>query len=141
VHEGAGTIRETMLRERVEECRIVVYGKHVVGNLYGVDRRLLEDEEFLRKLVIEAANVANMHIVDVRSWKFLGNDKEGVSVIALVIESHIALHTWPCYNYATVDIYTCGEKSDVDKAFDYIVKVLKPTYYTRTYIDRSCRRY
>ncbi len=118
-----------------------MHGKHVVGNLYGIDRKVLEDEEYLRRLVVEAAEVANMHVVDVRSWRFLGSDKEGVSVIALVIESHIALHTWPCYNYATLDIYTCGEKSDADKAFNYIVEKLRPRYYTKTYIDRSCRTY
>ncbi|NPA70088.1 MAG: adenosylmethionine decarboxylase [Crenarchaeota archaeon] len=123
------------------EKGILVHGKHVVGNLYGIDRKVLEDEEYLRRLVVEAAEVANMHVVDVRSWRFLGSDKEGVSVIALVIESHIALHTWPCYNYATLDIYTCGEKSDADKAFNYIVEKLRPRYYTKTYIDRSCRSY
>jgi len=118
---------------------VLVYGKHVVGNLYDVDERLLYDEDFLRRIVIEAATIANMHIVDVRSWKFYGGDKEGVSVIALVVESHIAIHTWPRYRYATVDVYTCGAKSDADKAFDYIVSALKPKHYTKTYIDRSCR--
>ena len=47
-----------------------------------------------------------MHLVEVNSWKFKGGDKEGVSVIALVLESHIAIHTWPVYNFATVDVYT-----------------------------------
>ncbi len=128
-----------MLAKNESTSNVLVYGKHVVGNLYEVNEKLLYDEDFLRKLVIEAATVANMHIVDVRSWKFYGGDKEGVSVIALVVESHIAVHTWPRYRYATVDIYTCGKDSDPDKAFDYIISVLKPRHYTRTYIDRCCR--
>ncbi|MEM4632720.1 MAG: adenosylmethionine decarboxylase, partial [Pyrobaculum sp.] len=87
-----------------------VVGKHVYGELYEIDEKLLEDEQRLRKIVIEAAHIANMHIVEVNSWKFKGGDKEGVSVIALVLESHIAIHTWPVYKYATVDVYTCGER-------------------------------
>ena len=111
-------------------------GKHVYGNLYDVDVSVAGSEEKLRNLVIEAARVANMTLYDVKSWSF-GGKKGGVSVIALVLESHIAIHTWVEYRYATVDVYTCGENSDPWKAFDYIVRELKPRYYTVNYADRS----
>ena len=113
-------------------------GKHIYGNLYGVDPNLLMDEQFLKKLVIEAAILANTKVVDVKSWKLIGGDKYGISVIALVIESHIAIHTWPKYRFATVDVYTCGAQSEPEKAFDYIVQKLKPKFYTKNYVDRSC---
>jgi len=113
-----------------------VVGKHVYGNLYDVDLTVAGDEEKLRNTVIEAARIANMTLYEVRSWTF-GGKKGGVSVIALVLESHIAIHTWVEYRYATVDVYTCGEQSDPWKAFDYIVKTLKPKYYTVNYADRS----
>lgn len=113
-----------------------VVGKHVYGNLYDVDVSVAGSEEKLRNLVIEAARVANMTLYDVKSWSF-GGKKGGVSVIALVLESHIAIHTWVEYRYATVDVYTCGENSDPWKAFDYIVRELKPRYYTVNYADRS----
>ncbi len=55
-----------------------VVGKHVYGNLYGgVDPSVLSDEKFLRSLVIKAAEIANVHLVEVRSWKFINGDKEG----------------------------------------------------------------
>ncbi len=114
-----------------------VVGKHVYGNLYGVDPKLLYDEPLLRRVIVEAAEKANARVIDVRSWKFVHGDKEGVSVIALVIESHIAIHTWPVYKFATVDVYTCGDKSEPEKAFLYIVSVLKPERYTMHYADRS----
>ncbi|ADN51227.1 adenosylmethionine decarboxylase [Vulcanisaeta distributa] len=114
-----------------------VIGKHVYGNLYGVDPNILSDEKFLRSLVIKAAEIANVHLVEVKSWKFINGDKEGVSVLALVVESHIAIHTWPVYRFATVDVYTCGDHSMPDKAFNYIVSVLKPRRYIVNYADRS----
>lgn len=114
----------------------VVVGKHVYGSLYGVKRELLDDEQLLRGLVAEAAREAGMKLVEVKSWKF-GGRRGGVSVIALIVESHIALHTWVEYGYATLDVYTCGENSDPWKAFNHIVRALKPLRHTAHYIDRS----
>jgi len=118
----------------VVDSRIV--GKHVYGNLYDIPPDIAVNEELLRNAVIEAAKLANMTLVEVKSWRF-GGLKGGVSVIALVQESHIAVHTWNEYRYATVDVYTCGEKSDPWKAFEYLVSVLKPKFYTVNYADRS----
>lgn len=119
------------------QVKTPVVGKHVYGELYGVDEELLQDEGRLRQIVIEAAHIAKMHLVEVNSWRFKGGDKEGVSVIALVLESHIAIHTWPTYKFATVDVYTCGEHSDPMSAFRYIVSQLSPKRFTVNYSDRS----
>ncbi|MEM3662931.1 MAG: adenosylmethionine decarboxylase, partial [Sulfolobales archaeon] len=88
-----------------------IIGKHVYGNLYGMDLSKISDEIYIKETALKAAELANMHVVEARSWSF-GGVKGGVSVIVLVEESHIAIHTWKEYNYATVDVYTCGEKSD-----------------------------
>jgi len=97
-----------------------VYGRHVYGNLYECDANILRDEKKLREIVIEAANIGNMTLLDVKSWKI----GEGVSVVAIVLESHITIHTWPEYRFATVDVYSCGKHTDPDSAFNYIVKAL-----------------
>jgi S-adenosylmethionine decarboxylase len=119
-----------------EQASDMVVGKHVYGNLYGVDRELLWDEERLRDIVLKAVELANAQLAELKSWRF-GGHHGGVSVIALVLESHIAIHTWPDYGYATVDVYTCGEHTDPWKAFNYIVSQLKPRHYTVHYADRS----
>jgi len=125
--------------EHVSEGRVeddIVVGKHLFGNLYGIDPSILGNEEFLRSVILEAVKLADMTLVEIKSWSF-GGRKGGVSVIALVKESHIALHTWINYRYATLDIYTCGAKSDPWKAYEYVVSKLKPKYYTVNYADRS----
>ncbi|MCS7109704.1 MAG: adenosylmethionine decarboxylase, partial [Candidatus Micrarchaeota archaeon] len=113
-----------------------IIGKHVYGNLYGCDKKLLSNVNLLKRLIIEATEIAKMTLIEVKSWKF-GGEKGGVSVIALVVESHIAIHTWPHYEYATVDVFTCGEKSDPDKSFEYICSVLAPKKVIKHYADRS----
>lgn len=116
-----------------------VVGKHVYGNLYGIDGEVARDEEVLARTVRDAARLANMRLVDLRSWRF-GGASGGISVIALVVESHIALHTWIEHLYATVDVYTCGERSDPWRAFEHIISILKPRSYDVHYADRSMAR-
>ena len=119
--------------ERVAER---VIGKHVFGNLYGIDPVLLKDRDFLKKTIEEAIVKARMHLVHIRASSF-GGQKGGISVIALINESHVVLHTWNKYDYASLDIYTCGETSDPEKAFTYVVSKLKPKRHQRFFADRS----
>ncbi|MDM7275171.1 MAG: adenosylmethionine decarboxylase [Thermoprotei archaeon] len=100
-----------------------VHGYHVYGNLIDcVNDSILEDEEALKNLVLEAAKVGNMSVLDVKTWKI----GLGASVVAIILESHIAIHTWPEFRYATVDVYTCGSHTNPMAAFEYIKSVLKP---------------
>lgn len=119
----------------VEEKQQIV-GKHIYGNLYGCSALQLNNESALRNLVIDAAKKANMTIWDTKAWKF-GGPKGGVSAIALILESHIAIHTWNEFQYATVDVFTCGGKSDPKQAFEFIVSQLNPKSVTKHFADRS----
>jgi len=83
----------------------VIIGKHVYGSLYGISEEIASNEEYLVDVVKKASELANMTLLEVRSWRLSG-EKDEVSVIALVVESHIAIHTWINYRYATVDVYT-----------------------------------
>ena len=118
----------------IEEDRVI--GKHLYANMYGIETNILENEEFLKDLVLKAVEAAHSTLIEIKSWK-VGGKKGGVSVIALVNESHIALHTWIEYSYATLDIYTCGAHTDPWAAFNLIIKALKPRKYKVGYADRS----
>ncbi len=113
-----------------------IIGKHFYGNLYDLDMKRMEDMEYLKKLVTDAINIAGMTLVEVKAWSF-GGKKGGISVIALITESHVALHIWKEYNYATLDLYTCGMESDPEKAFDHIVKGLRTKNSKKFFADRS----
>ncbi|MDE1860163.1 MAG: adenosylmethionine decarboxylase [Candidatus Micrarchaeota archaeon] len=111
-------------------------GLHIFGNLYDLDPKMATDLDFLKKIVLDAVGIAKMTLVEQKAWSF-GGEKGGVSVICLVTESHIALHTWNEYKYATLDIYTCGEHSNPQGAFDYIVGQLKPKKHQVFYANRG----
>ncbi|MFP3312754.1 MAG: adenosylmethionine decarboxylase [Acidilobus sp.] len=119
-----------------EAVRDYIIGKHVFGSLYGIPREVAEDENLVRQAVLDAVKAANATLIEIMSWK-IGGQKGGVSVIALVNESHIVVHTWTEYRYATVDAYTCGEHTRPEKAFEVILERLRPEYYTYNYADRT----
>lgn len=110
-----------------------VVGRQVYGSLYECDKEILKDREKLEDIVKEASKVGNMTLLDIKSWKI----GDGVSVVAIVLESHITIHTWPEYNFATVDVYSCGAHTDPYKAFMYVVNELKAKKYTVNEADRS----
>ena len=114
-----------------------IVGKHIYGSFYELqEQRAYEDPKFMEDLVKEAIKIANAKLIEIKSWKIEG-EKGGISVLALVEESHIAIHTWKEYKYATYDIYTCGSHTDPWKAFEYIKEKLKPKRWTVNYSDRS----
>ncbi|MDK6027808.1 adenosylmethionine decarboxylase [Ignisphaera sp. 4213-co] len=112
---------------------VLVYGKHVVGNLYNCNPEKLGNMLYLINLVRNAAKVGNMTLLDIKSWK-IGN---GVSIVGIVLESHISIHTWPEHNFATVDVYSCGSHTNPEKAFDYIASSLEAQRIEKRVIDRS----
>lgn len=110
-----------------------VVGKQVYGSLYECDEDVLKDNQKLQDIVRQASKEGNMTLLDIKSWKI----GEGVSVVAIILESHITIHTWPEYKFATVDVYSCGAHTDPKKAFYYIVEELKSERYEIKEADRS----
>jgi S-adenosylmethionine decarboxylase len=111
-----------------------VYGYHVYGNFIDCDNvEILMDEDALRDVVVEAARVGNMKVLDVKAWKI----GLGISVVAIVLESHITIHTWPEYRFATVDVYSCGTHTNPVAAFEYIKSVLRPRIVEGGGFERS----
>lgn len=44
----------------------------------------------------------------------------GVTAVIVIAESHLAVHTWPEYGYAAVDLFTCGTSVDTWRAFEFV---------------------
>ena len=65
----------------------------------------------------EAAVKAGSTIVDAVFRRFAPHGISGVVVIA---ESHLAIHSWPEYGYAAVDLFTCGENVDPWIAYEFL---------------------
>ena len=77
----------------------------------------------------KAARDSNATIVNSVFHRF---NPHGVSGVVVIAESHLAIHTWPEYNYAAVDLFTCGSSVDPWIAFDVLRHCLEAdTFKTR----------
>ncbi len=112
-----------------------VIGRHVYGEAYNCDPEVLSNEEKLEEIIRGAARIGGFTLLDVKAWKI----HPGVSVVGIVLESHISIHTWPEHRFATIDVYTCGSEGDPIAAYRYIIKQLGAEKYTMKISDRSFR--
>jgi S-adenosylmethionine decarboxylase len=79
---------------------------HILLDLHGVDPRLLDDVDALKAALFAAVSAAGATALRTVHHKF---HPQGASVVILVAESHLSIHTWPEKAYAAVDIFTCGQ--------------------------------
>ena len=92
----------------------------------------MDDERCLIDLLENAAVASGANVVQTISKKF---EPQGVTVICLLSESHISIHTWPEEGKAAVDVYTCGD-CNPKIGCDIIIQQLYATNHTLSYIER-----
>jgi S-adenosylmethionine decarboxylase len=107
-------------------------GKHYLLNLQGCSFVLLDDEKYLINLLESAAKISGATVVNTISKKF---EPQGVTVLCLLEESHISIHTWPEAGTAAADVYTCGN-SDPKLGCEMIISQLYSQSHTLSYIER-----
>jgi len=99
------------------------FGRHVAVDAWGVDYELLNNAEWLQAQMVEAAEYCGATIMSVQAKQF---EPQGATVLVLLSESHLSIHTYPEKGFAALDCYTCGETVDPQLAIDYLISVLKP---------------
>lgn len=95
---------------------------HVLVELYGVDAALLDDPDRLERALLGAAAAARCEVLGSVKHKF---EPQGASVVVLVAESHLSIHTWPEHGYAAADILTCGATLPT-RGVESLLETLRP---------------
>jgi S-adenosylmethionine decarboxylase len=109
------------------------FGRHVAVDTWGVKFDMLNSAEFLQAHMVEAAEACGATVLSVQAQQF---EPQGATVLVLLSESHLSIHTYPERGFAAIDCYTCGETVDPQAAIDYLLDVLKPE---RTYAKKLVR--
>jgi S-adenosylmethionine decarboxylase len=87
---------------------------HLMLELYGCDRQLLENESLVRRALDEyparvgMEKVSPVHLYQIETSNPLDAGLSGFVVIA---QSHISLHAWPEYGEVDIDVCSCKEFS------------------------------
>jgi len=101
-----------------------VLGRQILAEFFQCDSQILNSVDAIKMFMQEASAISKAHIVQSVFHLF---NPHGVSGVVVIAESHFAIHTWPEYGYAAVDLFTCGEQVNPWKAFEHLEKCLKAT--------------
>ena len=102
-------------------------------DLYGCGADL-DDTKFLLSVLETAADEVGAKIVRRVTQRF---SPQGVSVILILAETHLSVHTWPEHGYAAVDVFICGEGRDPHAAWGVIMEALRPDFFDVKEIVRT----
>ena len=64
-------------------------------------------------------------------------EPQGVTVLALLSESHASLHTYPEDGSIFIDVFTCGHTAQPERAVQLLAEALKPTSMNTQTIHRG----
>lgn len=81
-------------------------GRHLLAEFYSCSSEKLNDADAISAVMTSAVEISNATIIKPFFHKF---SPHGVSGIIVIAESHLAIHTWPEYGYAAVDLFSCGD--------------------------------
>ena len=84
-------------------------GRQVLAEFSFCDQAAINDGELLERLLQEAASRSGATLLSVHVHRF---QPHGLSGVAILAESHLAVHTWPELGYAAIDAFTCGDHVD-----------------------------
>ena len=111
-----------------------IAGKHLIIEAVGSEQHILNDEKLIRASLIAAARAGDFSIVEVATHKFV---PRGVTGYARLEEAHFAIHTWPEHNYAAIDVFGCGDKSKIIKAYNILVERFNPSEVKKKDVKRG----
>jgi len=115
-----------------------VLGKHTIVEFYDCNPKQLADLALLERALAVAAESTGASVIKSTFHEF---SPHGVTGVVIIAESHLSIHTWPEYNYAAVDIFTCGTVMDNHQAIKYLKQVLEAGFHSVIELKRGILPY
>jgi len=109
-------------------------GHHYIVEASGCDPEIISSVAKVQQILVRAAEIAGATVWSVSFHKF---PPQGVSGVIVISESHLSAHTWPEYCYGALDIYTCGNMVDPEKAIAYAVEAFGASSSHMTELTRG----
>jgi len=114
-------------------------GLHMICDIKEIrNEKLLNSLEELKTILDQICQKQEYQILQKTEHQF---HPQGCTILYLLSESHISIHTFPEKNYIALDIYTCREYPDdtvYNEIYDFLVESLdakreKPIILRRTF--------
>ena len=109
-------------------------GLHIIADLYGCrNRAMLASSAMLRETCVAACKAVGLTVLGDHFYQFEGLDATqvgGATGAVVFAESHLAVHTWPERDGATLDVYvcnvTCDNSAKAEQLYEALAESLQP---------------
>ena len=112
-------------------------GKHLIIDIKNIPNpETINNIEKLKAIMDNICEKYEFQVLNKIEHKF---EPQGLSIIYLLSESHMTIHTFPERNYIAFDLYTCRNYPNNDvytEIHKYIMEETNATYDPPTIIDR-----
>jgi ornithine decarboxylase len=109
-------------------------GRHVLTEFSGVSPEVLDDAGFLCESLRRALERAGATVCELTFKRF---EPQGITVLALLSESHASIHSYPESGSVFVDVFTCGRRADPELAVHLLQDMLGAGVSRTTTIHRG----
>ncbi len=110
-------------------------GSQILAEFINCSVSILNDSEALEQILAEGIEACGLGLVSLNSHCY---DPIGVTSIAVISESHIAIHTYPEARHASVDIFTCSRGNQKSRhLLDYLEEKLQPATVRMVEVSRG----
>lgn len=92
---------------------VFALGRQLTLEYYDCSPEALLNKTAVEDALLRAARDSGATVISSSFHQFV---PQGVSGVVIIAESHFTIHAWPEHNYAAVDIFTCGDNIDLEKA-------------------------
>jgi S-adenosylmethionine decarboxylase len=97
-----------------------MFGKHIIADVYNINNSVLLTQ-------IDGIEPLMKKIIEVGKLNVLGEIKHqfkpiGATILYLLSESHLSIHTYPERNYCAIDLYCCNPQINIGDILDTIYK-------------------
>ena len=94
----------------------------VLIDLYECERERLVDADLIEKGMLQAAELMGAEVI---GHSFHTFNPWGVSGTVTIAESHLAVHTWPEFNFVSVTFETCGNRMNHQRAYEFLTRFFR----------------
>ena len=99
-------------------------GRQIIAEFIYCSKSILNSKEKLEQALRQGIEKSGLTLVSLTGKQF---HPVGVTSIAVISESHIAIHTYPEAGHASIDIFTCANGSkNMNKLLSFLKGKLKP---------------
>lgn len=115
--------------------RMDAIGRHLLIDCWGCGQRAADAEAVCRAMH-RAVEAMGATLLELKVHCFM---PRGLTAVAILAESHLALHSWPEEDYVAIDAFTCGQSVRPDAGLEVLLAYLQPKHLSHSSIGRGRR--